>query len=182
MMATAISRIVALTRRDRARTTSRRRNSALSVENTAGSVAACMCVVDLGQPGDLLRCRPLRRAVRPVAVDAAEQLVVIARRVLVQPDHERATVRLDHHPALAVQGDDRLPHRDAANPQVSGDVVLRDAVTDPQLALKDLPADVVGHLLGARRAQQRPGRRVSTVEGRQRGKSAGDGGLLEVGT
>jgi hypothetical protein len=61
-------------------------------------------------------------------------------------------MRLDHHPALAVEGDDRLAHGDAADAELRGDLVLRDTLPDAELALEDLPPDVVGDLLSARRA------------------------------
>jgi len=63
-------------------------------------------------------------------------------------------VRLDHHPALAVQRDDRLAYGDAADAKLRGDLVLRDTLPDLELALEDLPPDVVSDLLSARRAEQ----------------------------
>jgi biuret amidohydrolase len=138
--------------------------------------------VDLGQLGDLLDRSTCGRAEGAVAVDAAEELVVVARRVLVEADHERAAVRLDHHPALAVQGDDRLADGDAADAQLGGDFVLGDPVAHLELALEDLSADVVGDLLRACRAEQPVRQRVSTFEGFwQSGSGAGDGGLLDTG-
>jgi hypothetical protein len=69
-------------------------------------------------------------------------------------------VRLDHDPALAVQGDDGLADGDAADAEFGGDLVLRDPVPDAELALEDQAADVVGDLLGAGGAVQPAGRRV----------------------
>jgi hypothetical protein len=107
---------------------------------------------DHAKRGDLLGRRALGGAEGAIAVDAPEQFVVIPRGVLVEANHERAAVRLDHHPALAVERDDRFAYGDPADPERSGDLVLRDALTDVQLALEDLPANVVGDLLSAGRA------------------------------
>jgi hypothetical protein len=73
-------------------------------------------------------------------------------------------VRLDHDPALTVQGDDGLAHRDAADAELGGYLVLGNTVTDAELALEDLAADVVGDLLGTGGAVEPPRRRVDVPE------------------
>jgi hypothetical protein len=88
-------------------------------------------------------------------------------------------VRLDHDPALTVQGDDGLPHRDTADAKLGGYLVLGDPVTDTELALEDLAADVVGDLLGTGGAVEPPRRRVDVPERPGNGgKTASDCNLL----
>src|SRR5207302_9783071 len=72
----------------------------------------------------------------------AVELVVISDRLLVQCGDEGASVQLDGHPAAALQGDERLPDRDAADPEVLGQLVLGHALAGAQLALEDQPPDV----------------------------------------
>jgi hypothetical protein len=80
---------------------------------------------------------------------------VVADRVLVERRHEHAAVHLDADPALAVQPDQRLAHRDAAHAQGLGHLVLRNAIAGAQLAVEDQPPDVEGRLLAAALADER---------------------------
>jgi hypothetical protein len=136
--------------------------------------------VDPGQRGQVVVGGPLGGAQGAVAVHAPEKLVVVAGGVLVQADHERAAVRLDHDPALAVEGDHGLPDGDPADAELAGDLVLRDPVPDAELALEDLAPDVVGDLLGAGGAVQ-PARRRGDIPERlgNGGKTASDRSLLD---
>jgi hypothetical protein len=87
-------------------------------------------------------------------------------------------VRLDHYPAFAVQRDDRLAYRNAADAQQRGDLILGDALADREAALEDLPPDVVSYLLRAGGAEQSV-RRVEVFVRRWQACGAGsDDGLL----
>jgi hypothetical protein len=79
---------------------------------------------------------------------------VVADVVDLQAGHEGATVRLEADPALAVEGDDRLADRDAADAQLLGDLVLAEAVALAELAVHDQLTDVTGDLVGAALAAQ----------------------------
>ena len=91
----------------------------------------------------------LDRPPRREPVDQAKQFVVVAERVLVESVDERTAVRGDRQPPLAVEGDDRLPHRDATHPELLGDLVLANPVALTQLAVEDQGADVDGDELTA---------------------------------
>ena len=67
---------------------------------------------------------------------------MVAERVLVESVHERAAMGRDGQPALAVERDDRFAHRDAADAESPGDVVLAHAVALTQLTVEDHRADV----------------------------------------
>ena len=93
--------------------------------------------------------RARHRAAGREPVDQTQQLVVIAQRVLVEAVHERAAVRRDREPPLAVERDDRLAHRDAAHPQLARDVVLVDPVTLAELAVEDQRPHMDRHQVAA---------------------------------
>ena len=93
-----------------------------------GSVAAATRFCRSVSVGQLFLGVPLRRAGRREPVDVAVELVVVAHHRLVQRADERAAVRLDGHPALALQAEQRLAHRHPAQPQHLGDRVLRNPV------------------------------------------------------
>src|SRR5207302_7333606 len=70
------------------------------------------------------------------------QLVVISDCLLVQCGDEGAPVKLDSHPPTALQGDECLSDRDAADPELLGELVLGHALARTQLALEDQSPDV----------------------------------------
>ena len=100
---------------------------------------------------------------RPIAlahgesVHEAEQLVGIPRRLLVEGVHERAPMQLDRDPALALERDERLADRDAADAEGLRDLLLGDPLTGTEPALEDQPPDVHGGVLAAALANQLPG-------------------------
>src|SRR6266511_1141885 len=61
--------------------------------------------------------RPADRAADRESVHEPEQLVGVARRLLVERVHERAPMHLDRDPALTLERDERLAYRDAADAQ-----------------------------------------------------------------
>jgi hypothetical protein len=80
---------------------------------------------------------------------------VVADRALVEGVHERPPVQLDGHPALAIEGDERLAHRDAADPELLGDPVLGDTFTRAELAVEDPTPDRPRRLVAAAAADER---------------------------
>jgi len=132
-----------------------------------------------GERDELLGRRPLGGPQRAVAVGPGQQLVVVTEYVRVQADDEGAPVRVDDNPSLAVEGDDRFADRDPGDPEFRRDLVLRNALARLKVALKDLPADVGGDLLGAGGADQSPRGLVAVPERLGQCKRApGDLGLL----
>ena len=100
--------------------------------------------------------RPADRAAHRESVYEPEQLVGIARRLLVEGVDEHASVHLDRDPALPLQHDERLAYRDAADAQRLRDLLLGDPLTRSEPALEDQPADVHGGVLPAAPAHQLP--------------------------
>ena len=129
-------------RGERANASSVRRNSSLASCMVVGESADRELLLRVLQTDEIVVAGALGRAPRRQSVDEPEQLVVVAQRVFVEPVHERAAVRRDGQPALAVERDDRLAHGDATDAEPLGDVVLAHAVALTQLTVEDHRPDV----------------------------------------
>ena len=75
------------------------------------------------------------------------ELVVVAHVVGVDAPHEGPTMGLDGDPALAVEGDDGLADRDAADPELGRDLVLAHAVARLVLAVEHHATQMGGNEL-----------------------------------
>src|SRR5690606_2858986 len=104
------------------------------------------------------RRRPLDRPGGGEAVGDAVEVVVVPHAVGVERGDEGAAVGLEPHPALALQGDERLPQRDAADAQLGGDGVLRHPVAGAEAALEDHAPHVERRHLGTGGRARRSGR------------------------
>ena len=131
-------------RGERAKARRVRRNPSLASCSVDGRVGGRELLLRVAQSREVVGAGPFGGAPCREPVDQPEQLVVVAQRVLVEPVHERAPVRRDGQPSLAVERDDRLAHGDAAHPESLGDLVLAHTIALAQLAVEDHRADVHG--------------------------------------
>ena len=110
--------------------------------------------LQVGQDVGELGAGPGERSLGRETVDEAEQLVVVVHGPLVEGVDVGTPVHLDGHPALVLEHDQRLAHRDPAHPQVLGDGVLRHPHAGPEHTVEDERPDVQGDVVGTAGADE----------------------------